>query len=401
MTSRSRSDLSPHAPLPREGHAALAEFALAPGLIHLNHGSYGAVPRRVLAEQDRLRGAMERDLTSFFQDVYPTEIRRAADVAADAFGGAGADWVFCENATAAINAVLAAFPLEAGDEIVTTSHGYGAVLKAMQLWAARKQAVLKIADIPPAPENDSQILEGVTRAFNARSRLLVIDHITSPTAIVFPVEQIVRAAHAAGVAVLVDGAHAPGQIELDVPAIEADWYTGNAHKWFFAPRGCGILWTAPKWQDLTRPAVLSHGTDRGYTDAFDWIGTRDVSPWLCLGAAAQAFGAFGGPSLMRRNRGLAAEASQILLDALGGTIAAPVSSRLAMVSVSLPGLPGTAERALRLRQDLRAAGVIAPVSAFGGQLWLRVSAQIYNQKSDYERCAAALLRCASAGETTQ
>jgi isopenicillin-N epimerase len=379
----------------------LADFALAPELIHLNHGSYGALPRRVLAEQERLRSAIERDPTGFFQDVYPAEIRRAADVAADAFGGAGADWVFCENATAAINAVLAAFPLKPDDEVVTTSHGYGAVLKATQLWATRKQAILKIADIPFALGSDSQILECVARAFTTRTRLLLIDHVTSPTAIVFPVHEIVRAAHAAGVAVLVDGAHAPGQIELDVPAIEADWYTGNAHKWFFAPRGCGVLWTAPKWQELTRPAVLSHGTDRGYTDAFDWIGTRDVRPWLCLPAAAEAFRAFGGQSLMRRNSELAAEASQILTDALGGTIAAPVSNRPAMMSVSLPGVPATAEQAFRLRQDLRAAGVIAPISAFAGQLWLRVSAQIYNQKSDYERCAEAVLRCAWLGEKTQ
>jgi isopenicillin-N epimerase len=350
------------------------------------------VPRRVLAEQERLRSAIERDPTSFFQFVYPAEIRRAAETAADFFGGAGADWVFCENATAAINAVLAAFPLEPGDEIVTTSHGYGAVLKAMQLWAHRKRAILKIADLPPAPESDAQILERVARAFTARTRLLVIDHITSPTAFVFPVREIVQAAHAAGAAVLVDGAHAPGQIEFDVTDIGADWYTGNAHKWFFAPRGCGILWTAPEWQELTRPAVLSHGTDGGYTDAFDWIGTRDVSPWLCLGAAAEAFGAFGGQSLIRRNSEFAAEASQILTEVLGGTVAAPVSSRPAMVSVSLPGLPGTAEQALQLRRELHAAGVIAPISAFSGQLWLRVSAQVYNQKSDYERCAEAVLR---------
>jgi isopenicillin-N epimerase len=367
---------------------------LAPELTHLNHGSYGAVPRAVQAEQDRLRAEIERDPTGYYQYRYPQEVRRAIETAAARLGGAAPDWVFCENATAAVAAVLSSFPLKPGDEIVTTSHAYGAVVKAMRLWATRKDAVLRIAEIPAAVENERQVIEAITRALTNRTRLLVIDHITSPTAIVFPVKKIVEAAHAAGVAVLVDGAHAPGQVELDVPAIGADWYTGNAHKWFFAPRGCGLLWTAPKWQAITRPAVLSHGTDKGYTESFDWIGTRDPSPWLSLPVAAEAFDRFGGASLMARNRRLAAEAADLLATMMNSNISAPANMRAAMASLSVPGPFGNHEAAQRLRADLHRAGFVVPVNSLDGTLWLRLSSQIYNQFSDYENLVAALRECA-------
>ncbi|HEY1962767.1 MAG TPA: aminotransferase class V-fold PLP-dependent enzyme, partial [Rhizomicrobium sp.] len=208
------------------------------------------MPRSVQAAQDRLREEIERDPTGYFHERYPSEVRGAIETAATRFGGAGSDWVFCENATAAVNAVLASLPLKRGDEIVTTSHAYGAVLKAMQLWAARRDAVVRLAEVPPLVESETQVIEAIAAAFSSRTRLLVVDHITSPTAIVFPIAEIVQTARAAGVPVLVDGAHAPGQVELDVPALGADWYTGNAHKWFFAPRGCGLLWTAPQWQEI-------------------------------------------------------------------------------------------------------------------------------------------------------
>jgi isopenicillin-N epimerase len=396
MTSRSPSDRSPSIRLPSEGHAALGQFQLAPGLIHLNHGSYGAVPKVVQAEQDRWHALMEADATGFFQHVYPCEVRRMAGVAAARFGGNADDWVFCENATAAVNAVLASFPLAPGDEILTTSHAYGAVTKAMRLWASRRRAVLQIVELPPTLESDDQVVALVAGAFTARTRLLVIDHITSPTAVVFPAARIAACARNVGIATLIDGAHAPGQIPLDVPAIGADWYTGNAHKWFFAPKGCGLLWTAPARQEITRPTVLSHGTEDGYAPAFDWIGTRDVTPWLCFEAATKAFESLGGEKLMARNCELAAAAAEILNESGGRPVSAPPAMRVAMASLNLGPAPQPAEAALRLRQALRDQGVVAPVSAFSGTLWLRVSAQIYNEIGDYRRCAEALAEVGAA-----
>src|ERR1043166_2398906 len=390
MTSRSRSDRSPSTRLPSEGHEALAQFQLAPGLVHLNHGSYGAVPKAVQAEQDRWRVLIESDATGFFQDVYPIEMRRMASVAAAQFGGTGDDWVFCENATAAINSILASLPLKPGDEILTTSHAYGAVTKAIRLWASRRGATLQIAELPAFLENDDQVVELVAAAFTPRTHLLVIDHITSPTAVIFPVALLARAARERGIAVLVDGAHAPGQIPLDVPAIGADWYTGNAHKWLFAPKGCGLLWTHPSRHEITRPAVLSHGTEQGYAPAFDWIGTRDVTPWLSLEAACRAHDLLGGPGLLDRNRGLVDEAADLFADSLAARIAAPSPMRGSMASLCLDPAGGDPDAARALRLVLRERRVVVPVSAFAGGLWIRISAQIYNELTDYQHCADAL-----------
>jgi isopenicillin-N epimerase len=388
MNNRSPSDRSPSISNAREGRAVLSEFQLAPDRIHLNHGSYGAVPRVVQAEQDRLRAHIERDPTSFFQDELPPALRGMAAQVAARFGGAAADWVFCENATSAINGILASFPLKPGDEIATTSHAYGAVLKAMRLWAERKGARLVTIELPAIVESDDQVVELVSAALGPRCRLLVIDHITSATATVLPVRRIAERAHRAGVAMLVDGAHAPGQIELDVPSVGADWYTGNAHKWLFAPKGCGLLWTAPGRQAETLPAVLSHGTGAGYLAGFDWIGTRDVTPWLSFAAAAQAHNSFAG--LIARNRALAAQGAAVFLEKLGARPAAPPQMRAAMAAVVLQDSAPDPKLALELRRALSAKHrIIAPVYGFAGKLWLRISAQIYNERDDYEHCAAA------------
>jgi isopenicillin-N epimerase len=389
MSSPSPSVPSPAVLPPEQGHAALAHFALAPELIHLNHGSYGAIPLVVRREQERLQAEIERDPTSYFQEIYPAAIRQAATVAATQFGGEAADWVFCENATVAVSSVLSSLPLSAGDEIVTTSHCYGAVRKAMQLWATRKGASLRVAEVRVPVRSEEDVLEAIAGAFTPRTRLLIVDHITSPTATVFPVKEIVCAARAAGVPVLVDGAHAPGQIALDVPDIGADWYTGNAHKWFFAPRGCGLLWTARRWQEITRPAVLSHGTDQGYTAAFDWVGTRDVTPWLSLATAAGAYETLGGSVLRERNRGLAADAADMIRAAIGGTPSAAPELRAAMVSLCFP-CDRAAEKAVLIRAALRERGVIIAAAGLGAVLCLRFSAQIYNRGADYRRCADAL-----------
>ncbi len=384
MTSLSRSALTPS---PNSNAAA---FELSPDFIHLNHGSYGAVPREVRLEQERLRAAIERNPTGYFQDELPDAMRSMAAHVAQRLGGRSEDWVFCENATAAVSAVLHSLPLEWGDEILTTSHAYGAVLKAMSLVAERRGAKLQIATLPPLLEHEDQVVEAVRFALGTRTRLLVVDHITSATATILPVKRIAELARDVGVPVLVDGAHAPGQIALDVPQIGADWYTGNAHKWMFAPRGCGLLWTTPARYGQIRPAVLSHGTDQGYTAAFDWVGTRDPTPWLCFEAAARAHDAFGGPDLMARNRDLAADGARMIASALDVQVAGTPDTRAAMAAFILSEHGGDTEHAMRVRHALaHEHRIMAPAYAFADRLWLRISAQIYNEPADYERLVAA------------
>ena len=290
-----------------------------------------------------------------------------------------------------MNSVLASFGLQGGDEIVTTSHAYGAVMKAMRIWAARFGAKVVVAQIPVIVESEEQVVQAVAQSFSERTKLLVVDHITSATATIFPVAEIVKAAHARGIAVLVDGAHAPGQVPLDVDAIGADWYTGNAHKWLFAPKGCGLLWTAPQRQSQTLPVVLSHGAPDGYMHAFDWIGTRDVTPWLCFEAAAQFHDSLGGESLMTRNCDLAAKASATLAGKLGMTVNAPVTMRGAMACLTLQPSPmdssGAASFIMRIRE---CCGAVLPAYVFENAFCIRISAQIYNELRDFESLANAV-----------
>jgi isopenicillin-N epimerase len=373
-----------------EREDVLRAFELDPEFVHLNHGSYGAVPRAVRLEQDRLRAGIERNPTGFYQNEYPALIRATAEQVARRLGGEAKDWVFSENATAAVNAVLQSLDLGPGDEILTTSHAYGAVAKAMALTAERRGARLRIAEVPPLVSDEEDVLEAIADALGPCTRLLVVDHITSQTATVFPVQRIAGIARAAGVPLLVDGAHAPGQIALDAPSLGADWYTGNAHKWMFAPRGCGILWTRPERQAVTRPAVLSHGTDQGYTEAFDWIGTRDPSPWLSFEAAALAHDGFGGEALMADNRGLAAKGAEEIAAALSAKIAGAAAMRVSMAALLLRVNYDSVDGAAVYRRKLAAEHrIMAPIYVFAGALWLRVSAQIYNTPEDYGRLATA------------
>jgi isopenicillin-N epimerase len=387
MTVLSRSDPSP----PRiDRLGALRAFELDPAYTHLNHGSYGAVPREVRLAQDQWRGRIEKNPTGFFQEEYPPLMRGAAAHVARRLGGEAKDWVFCENATQAVNGVLQSLDIKPGDELLTTSHAYGAVAKAMALTADRRGAVLRVADVPALATGDDEIVAAIGAQLSERTRLLVVDHITSATALIFPVRRIAEIARVAGVPILVDGAHAPGQIALDAPVLGVDWYTGNAHKWLFAPRGCGVLWTHPDRQAVTRPTVLSHGTDQDYTAAFDWIGTRDPSPWFCFETAAAAHDAFGGEVLMAANRALAAEAATEIAGVLGIPIAGLPALRGSMAALRLKPRcddPGVAmEWRRRLAHEHR---IIAPVSVFAGALWLRISAQIYNTRDDYRRLAHA------------
>ena len=375
-----------------EGRAALPLFALDPDVLHLNHGSFGAAPRSVLAELDRLRAHMEANLTRFFSMELPDLLRARAREVASRFGGDPDGWVFVENATTAANSVLDSLKLGSGDVIVTTSHAYGAVLKAMKRRAAEAGATVRVAELPQIVEDKDQIVAPIVAALDKRVKLLVLDHITSPTAIIFPVERLVEQARRRNIPVFIDGAHVPGQLPLDVTGIGADWYTGNAHKWYFAPKGCGLLWTAPARRAETHPGVTSHGYGAGYTREFDWTGTRDPTAWLCFPAAAQAHDGFGGEALMSRNMALAKDAGQMLSHYFQATVSGVPDMQCAMTSLRLRPR-GTLEEALKLRRSLSTDHHIEVViSAFADALWLRISANIYNEMADYEKLAPVLKR---------
>lgn len=361
-----------------------AEWVLEPGFLTVNHGSFGATPRSVLAEQARWRCRMEAQPSRFMAQELPGALRAAAAALARHLDADAEGLAFVGNATEGCNAVLRGLALAPGDEILLLDHGYGAVRKAAGFVAAAAGARVAELRLPfPRPE-PAAVLDALAAAIGSRTRLAVLDHITSPSALVLPVEAMVAFCRARGVPVLVDGAHAPGQVPLALGALGADWYAGNAHKWLLAPKGCAFLWTAPERRAATHPLVISHGLGQGYAAEFDWTGTRDPTAWLAVEAAIAAHARLGGAALMARNRALAAEAGALLAARLGTETGPHPAMQGAMAVVRLPR-EGGVEQAQALRRRLFALGTDAPVMAIGGALWLRVSAQAYNRVEDYAR----------------
>lgn len=379
-------------------------WALDPDILYLNHGTVGATPRRVLAEQRRLQDQIERQPAAFLlrelsstrvgQPTHePGRLRVAADAVSAFLGARGDDLVFVDNATSGINAVLQSLDLRAGDEIVIPDFAYGAIINAARYAARRADACVRVVAMPyPAAATD--VTRAITSALTPRTRLAIVDHITSESALVLPLTEIAAQCRAAGVLVLADGAHAPGAIPVDIPALGVDFYAANLHKWAWAPRSCGILWAATTHQAWVHPPVISWGLDAGFTDEFDWVGTRDPSPALTAPAALAYMQELGTADIQRWNHQLAWAAARQLTARWQTPLTVTDDQVGTMATVALPSRLGTtAADAARLRDALLLEACIeAQIHAWRGQLWVRVSAQIYNEMADVERLAEAVER---------
>jgi isopenicillin-N epimerase len=371
------------------GRAIRHAWRLDPDFVTVNHGSFGATPECVLAEQDTWRRRMETQPTRFMGTVLPGALRDAADRLAEFLGASGHDIAFVDNATSGCNAVLRSLSLQPDDEVLVLDHGYGAVRNTVRFVTERVGARMTEAATPFPLVTADGLVSAVATALGSHTRLLVIDHITSGSALVMPLDRIIAACHAVGVPVLVDGAHGPGHIDVDLNHLGADWYTGNCHKWLCAPKGCAFLWTFAARQSETHPTVISHGFGKGYLQEFDWTGTRDPSAFLSIGAALDFHFQLGGPVLRKRNVELAAEAASLVARRLN-TETLDTDCAGAMRLVRLP--VGKDVDWAPLRARLLAAGTDAPVHAIGGALWLRLSAFAYNELEDYTRLADIVAR---------
>jgi isopenicillin-N epimerase len=371
------------------GRAVRGEWGLDPDFLTLNHGSYGATPRAVLAAQDEWRARLEAQPTRFFRETYPAAIRHAAGELASFLGAEGRDLAFVENATTGCNAVLRSLRLAPGDEIVVLSHVYGAVRNTVLYVCDRTGARMVEATLPfPRPLPDD-ITAAIAAALTPRTKIAVIDHITSASALVLPLKQITAACHAQGVPVLVDGAHGPGHVDIDLTDIDADWYTGNCHKWLNAAKGCAFLWARPDRQHDLHPVTISHGYNQGFLAEFDWTGTYDPSAYLSVTAALAFHARLGGPTLRARNAALAFEAARLVAARLGTETGGGNAVSGAMGLVRLPGPP---DGAMDMRGKLMTLGTDTPVHSLNGAMWLRLSVQAYNELADYERLADLLAK---------
>ena len=370
------------------GAAVRDEWLLDPDWVTVNHGSFGATPIAVLDAQERWRREMERQPSYFMRRVLPDALRGAADALAGFIGAEGKDIAFLENATVGCNAVLRSLRLGRGDEVVVLSHVYGAVRNTVRYVTELAGAVMVEAVVPFPGTTEAGVVEAVRRALSDRTVIAVLDHITSASALVLPLQAMVAACHERGVPVLVDGAHGPGQVPLDMRVIQADWYVGNCHKWLMSPKGAAFIWADPARQAALHPVTISHGYGQGFLAEFDWTGTRDPSAFLAVPDAIAFHARLGGEGLMARNKAVAAEATALVARRLntepGATGA--LAGSMGLVRLPLAGEAG-AERALALRGRMLDRKCDVPLHAQAGSIWLRLSAQAYNEMADYERLA--------------
>jgi isopenicillin-N epimerase len=387
---------------------------LDPKVTFLNHGSFGACPIPVLAHQNELRERLEREPVAFMvRDLEPL-LDKARAALAKFVGAKPNDLVFVPNATSGVNAVLRSLSFKRGDEILVTDHEYNACRNVVHFVAERSQAKVVVARIPFPLADENQIVDPILERVSSRTRLALVDHVSSQTALVFPIDRIVRELESRGVAVLVDAAHAPGMVPLNLTKLGASYYTGNCHKWMCAPKGAALLHVRADRQAQIRPTVISHGANSPRRDRsrflieFGWAGTWDPTAMLSVPFAIEFMRSLlpgGWPEIMRRNRALALAGRRLLFEALKTELPCPDAMIGSIASIPIPDgrsvkPPKTPLYLDPLQEQLfarhRLEVPIIPWPAPPKRL-LRISAQLYNSLRDYERLRGAL--CATGNGT--
>ena len=383
-----------------------AHWSLDPRVTFLNHGSYGACPTAVLAHQQTLRQTIEKQPVRFFmRDIY-AHIDQARTALAQFIDARANDLVFIRNTTEGVNSIVRSFNLKAGDEILVTNHGYNACKNIVDFVAKRTGASVVVANFGFEGINSEFVSERILDAVTPRTRLAIIDHVTSPTGLVLPIDHIAESLETLGVRVLVDGAHGPGMLDLSMNQLSASWYVGYLHKWVCAPKGAAFIWIREDLQPSTRPAVISHGFGLNAEELsrpwhhleFDWVGTQDPTAWLSVPKAISFLDKIidgGWDVIRRRNRALALDARRLLLDALGQDDPVPDEMVGHLAAVRLPSsnrtvspIFGTEFQRLLLDQ-FRIEVPIIPWPNSSDRL-LRISAALHNDSDDYIVLANAL-----------
>ena len=400
-------------------------WLLDPKITFLNHGSFGACPKHVLDVQSNFRERLEREPVRFFLRECEALMGEAAEALGNLIGANPDDLAFVSNATAGVNTVLRSLTFSPGDEILIADHGYNACNNAARFVADKSGAKVVVAPFPFPLQSEDEVVDALlAHVTPGKTKLLLIDHITSPTGIVLPVERIVPAFAERGIDTLVDGAHAPGMVPLDLNALGAAYYTGNCHKWLCAPKGAAFLHVRKDKQQhgdeepLIRPLSISHGANakigkhKRFRLEFDWTGTTDPTPWLCIPTAIRFLSEMlpiGLTELREHNRAMALAARAYLTNLFGTQIAVPESMIGSLAAIVLPdhtppipvSEPPTGVAPLQENLFTK-HNIEVPIIATNPPLvgwpkqFVRISAQIYNDPEEYRRLGKALVEEISA-----
>ena len=382
-------------------------WSLDPDVIYLNHGSFGACPTAVIEYQQSIQRRLERQPMTFFLDDYEGLLDVARQRLATFVGANSENLTFVPNATTGVNTVLRSLEFQPGDELLTTDQEYNASRQALEYVAKRAGARVVVVTLPFPLDDPVEITQAIVGEVTSRTRLALIDHISSPTGLVLPIEAIVSALNERGVDTLVDGAHGPGMVPLSLETMGAAYYTGNCHKWMSTPKGSALLHVRADKKAGVRPLQISHGYTKPRADRslffqeFDWTGTFDPSAWLAVPYAIDHIGALhpdGWPGVMRHNRDLALWARETIATHFGTEACYPDSMVGALAAVRLPdclppgGLqPGCLHpTAVRVLDEFGIQTIVAAFPAPPVQL-LRISAQLYNGREDFQQLLEALI----------
>ncbi len=376
-------------------------FSLDPSVTYLNHGAFGACPVEVQRVQEEYRARLERNPLHFFLRELERELDEVRGVLSPFLGAKSEDLAFVPNATAGVNTVLASIEQATGSEVVITNHTYPACKNAVEYWAKRRGVTVRVAQIPFPLASTDELADAVLREVTERTRLALLDHITSPSGVIAPIESLVRTLRERGIETLVDGAHGPGMLPIDLAALGATYYTGNLHKWCCAPKGAAFLWVPREHQPRIHPLVISHGyaverTDRPrFQLEFDWPGTLDPSAILAVPAALDFLGKLfpgGHAALYAHNRTLALRARAILCAALGTAPPAPDAMIGSLAAVLFPERTPKVPTPQALYEALGARGFEVPIVPLPGfpSGFVRVAAQVYNSEAEFSALAEAL-----------
>jgi isopenicillin-N epimerase len=369
-------------------------FLLRPGVVFLNHGSFGACPRPVFQAYQAWQTELERQPVEFLGRRF-ADLMRQARAALGAYLGADTDdLVFVPNATTGLNAVARALPLAPGDEVLGTDHEYGALDRTWRFVCAKRGACYVRRPVPLPVASADEVIEAVWSGVTQSTRVLFVSHITSPTALIFPVAELARRARAAGILSVVDGAHAPGQVPLDLETLGADFYAGNCHKWMLAPKGAGFLYARPAAQPLLEPLVVSWGWQSEtpgpsrFVDEHQWQGTRDVSAYLAVPAAIEFMAEHRWDAVRPACHALVRHARRAIAELTGLEPICPDAPEWYAQMATMPLPPCDAQALMRrLYEEYR---VEAPIITWGGRQFIRVSIQGYNTGDDVEALRAGL-----------
>ena len=352
-----------------------ADFLLRDDVIFFNHGAFGACPKPVFAQYQAWQLELERQPVDFLLRRRAGLMEAARASIAEYFNVSADEIVFVSNATTGLSRAVRSLPLEAGDEILTTDHEYGAVNRLLDFVGVRTGARIVRSKVAMPYTSDAAFVDDLFADASPKTQAIVISHITSPTSLIFPVEQVCRRARERGITTIIDGAHAPGQLPVDLSAIGADMYSGNFHKWLCAPKGSGFLHVRPEHQALVDPLVISHGVyeGSGFVERNEWLGTRDIAVYLTVPAAIDFQRQHNWLSVIAACHQLAALAQSRLCDHFGLT---PYSEKQFSQMVTIPLPECDVERVQRILYDDH--HIEAPLGVFLDRCGIRVSVAAYN-----------------------